>query len=1815
MIPMPKSLRAQGLTGALLGFLGLALVSSASAAGDGFLPNAGQTDVRVQYFGTSPLVDIYFTADSVVLDVKDSRSLDQARSDVDLTTEALSPPARDGQALYLTFPGARKDARIEVTEENPTRYSFFFGNDPGKWVSNQASFRTVTYRNLWDGVDLVFSLDQGRLSYRLVGQSPDARLEWQGADEVRTTPEGTELATAFGTFLDSGSSIVRQSDDPADDLEFAVRGAGALLWSTLIGGSGNDEGATLAIAPNGDVIMAGETSSIDFPGTPGAYHQEHYNSQDLFVSRFSAEGSTLVWSTYLGSSQYDYMTAITLDGSGNPIVGGRTQSSGYPTTAGAYDTSFNGYEDAVLTKLSSDGASLIFSTFLGGSGPESIFDLLPDANGDLVCAGYTGSADFPVTPGAYQTVFAGLPYDMTVSILSADGSTLLASTFIGGSGRDACRGVAIDASGDFFLAGFTFSADFPVTPGAFQTVKGTIDDAALVKISGDLSTVLWATFLGGNDSERALCLDLDSSGDPFLAGYTSSSDFPTSAGVIQEADSPSMDAFVAKFSNADGARQWSTYLGGSGGEEIVSLLVDASDNPVVTGWTSSPNFPVNNLGFDETHNGSDDIFVTQVAPDGSDVLWSTFLGGSGSDHGLELALDADDNPVVVGGSSSANFPVSAWAYDQTPNGGNDAILARFDTGDAHLALAVSDPEIGCGTATNATFTYNPDLTHSPAMRGYSVRILAPDGLTFAASDITVLSPMVGVNDTFQILENGPGDFTIDFTFLDQGAALEASADLFSIDFSGTAEGTASLDIASAQFRDLDNHLFDVDILDTVDVLVDCTAPEAPTMVAEPVFTAGTVNLVAWSDESASGAVAYNVQASDQSDFSSVLAESGFQGGLDHEFTGLTSGVTYFFRAIGRDANDQDSPASAAVSSTQDADAPVSSLAALPALVGTGFALGFTATDTLSGVASVEIFYNHEGGPFASAGTFATSPAAFTATEGDGSYGFYCVATDSVGNLEIKAATAEITTVVDTSAPEVPTLQPEPLFTAGEANTVASSDESGSGAVAYNFQVSQLPDFSEILAESGQVATLTHEFSGLADGTTYFFRAAAIDELGNQSTFSAAVSSTQDAAAPTSTASPLTGQNTLTFGVPFTAVDAGVGVATVELFASYEGGAFASFGTFGASPIAFSAGAGEGVYGFYTLAVDSLGNAEIPGGAAQVTCLVDVTAPESNLAALAPFQISGIFPVSASGTDNLAGVASYELFYSLDGGPWTSAGTSPDGSFSFIAPSDGAFGFYSLATDSLGNTEAAPFEADATTAVDTNGPTGTFAINAGVAATNDTTVTLDLTISGALEMRFSNDNLTFDEGWVPFATAHDWTLAGVPGTSTVYGEFRDQAGNLLQTSDAIEFDLTPAGPVTGLTLSHGHQTVSVSWQNPEDADLAQVEIWRGLQHDGTGDTVYPDYVGGVVPVAPASRADALASPDWELAGSIGGGAEAFADTVVTRGIYYYEVFTVDIAGNFSSPNGLLPATTNYILGDMAETFDGLVSVVDLTVLGATYGLADGEAGFNKHADVGPTQNFSASGIPQPDDFVNFEDLMISALNYNLPGKAGGPGAKAGGPVTLGWTRNADDSFTLSLLNAGTGLKGLNLEATLPEGVSATVSAGALCGAQDQPVFLRNIASHGLDAGCALLGTGVSFVGTGVLLTVTLSEGVEPGVLSPENLAIILRDQNNEALEFSFDLVSAADLPSSFVLGGNYPNPFNPSTRISFSLPRQEDVRLEIYGLDGRRVAVLVNEIMPAGAHQVTWTGLDQSGRQVASGVYFYRLRAGEYSDVKKMTLVK
>jgi hypothetical protein len=458
--------------------------------------------------------------------------------------------------------------------------------------------------------------------------------------------------------------------------------------------------------------------------------------------------------------------------------------------------------------------------------------------------------------------------------------------------------------------------------------------------------------------------------------------------------------------------------------------------------------------------------------------------------------------------------------------------------------------------------------------------------------------------------------------------------------------------------------------------------------------------------------------------------------------------------------------------------------------------------------------------------------------------------------------------------------------------------------------------------------------------------------------------------------------------------------------------------------------------------------------------------------------------------------------------------------------------------------------------------------------------------------------------------------GVVGLDILSYKLRDP-NNAFMFADLVgasfTVDCTAPDAVTNITADPGHNKVLVAWDHNGN-DTAVYEVYRGLTYYAAiGLSAYPEYddLPWVIPTRPSSRDVAAASGEWELAGTVLVGTTDFVDGgpfIGGRGVYYYEVFAVDAADNGSLAADANDRSTNYWLGDVwggdnvTPTPNGLVESFDINTLGAAFATTPIDGNYDGNCDVGPTDDWSGFGIPETDNVIDFEDLMIFAMNFGQvsPAKAQTP---AGGSVSLAWRSLGDGQWALEL--TGGDLKGLRVRADVPV---RGVSAGDLLGGAGE-TFLVNPGGT-LDLNLALLGSGRTFGGTGVLCVVSSDADLSEAGLNYE-----ARGAVNEELSVNSEAAGGAAVPATFQLRANYPNPFNPMTKISFALPAAHDVRLAVYSLDGRLVTTLLDEPRAAGDHEVTWTGRDAAGNPVASGQYLYRLEAGPYSQVRKMTLMK
>ena len=454
-------------------------------------------------------------------------------------------------------------------------------------------------------------------------------------------------------------------------------------YSSFLGGSGNESAQAVAVAPDGCIWVCGYTYSANFP-LINPIDSTLGGSQDAFVCKFSPDGSTCLFSTYLGGGADDLAMGIAVDDDGNVYICGRTDSADFPTL-NAFQPTRNGYwTDDFICKLNASG-TMIYSSYLGGTMFDYADDVAVDAAGCAYVAGRAWSTDFP-TVNAYQEENANSSgYNFTLTKVAADGASLVYSTYLGGTGGGheyPC--VAVTPGGIAYFGGSTTSTDYPVTANAYQPLHagpspGSWDGVVSI-FSADGSSLTYSTFLGGaEDIDQVTDLAIGDDGSITVVGITQSDDFPVK-NAIQPTISVQPDFFVSRFVPDTGPPpgydlDFSTYIGGWDWDYGEGVAVGADGSVVVVGITVSNNFPVSEA-FQPTRPGGYDCAVSKLSPDGSAFVYSTYLGGSGDEFGYRVALDAGGNAIVVGRTASSNFP-TVNPFQSTRGGGEDGFVTRL----------------------------------------------------------------------------------------------------------------------------------------------------------------------------------------------------------------------------------------------------------------------------------------------------------------------------------------------------------------------------------------------------------------------------------------------------------------------------------------------------------------------------------------------------------------------------------------------------------------------------------------------------------------------------------------------------------------------------------------------------------------------------------------------------------------------------------------------------------------------------------------------------------------------------------------------------------------------------------------------------------------------------------------------------------------------------------------------------------------------------------------------------------------------------------
>lgn len=685
-----------------------------------FEPNLGQGPADAKFISRGGGYTLYLTAGGPVIRTTSGGS--QASG-----SGAVAQSGGSRGDLTMRFGGGNSSPRIAGLETLGGRVNYFRGNDPSKWLRNVPTFARVQYQDVYPGIDVFWYGNQRELEFDVVvapgTDSGVVKLDVSGAGSVAIDSNGdVVLASAAGRMTMHKPAVYQEvaGDRRQIDAEYVLLSEHevgfriglydssrpliidpVMDYSTYIGGNGFDQAYNIAVDAAGNAYVVGVAFTNDFPTTPGAF-QTAPSGNDGFVTKLSPDGSTFVYSTYLSGANCQ---GVAVDSNGNAYVTGYAAIN-FPTTPGAFQTSLRGGFDAFVTKLSSDGSSLVYSTILGSSFDDFGYDIALDAGGNAYVTGNTsylapGPGDFP-TVNAFQPAYAGGTQDAFVTKVNATGSALVYSTYLGGGAilnatEDWGEGITVDAAGSAYVTGQTYSPDFPTTPGAYDRARAGLD-AFIVKFSPSGSSLVYSTFLGGNSRELGLDIAVDSSGNAYVTGSTESTDnpftseydgFPTTPGVVQPFGS--FDAFITKLNAQGSGLVYSTYLGGAADvERAWGIAIDKAGNAYVAGDTKSTDFPLVDAVQPWYGGGLSDAFAARLNATGTVLVYSTYLGGNLYDEARGIALSSDGvSAYVVGSSSSFDFPTTPQVAQPTNGGGiehhDDAIVVKISSGDAPAA--------------------------------------------------------------------------------------------------------------------------------------------------------------------------------------------------------------------------------------------------------------------------------------------------------------------------------------------------------------------------------------------------------------------------------------------------------------------------------------------------------------------------------------------------------------------------------------------------------------------------------------------------------------------------------------------------------------------------------------------------------------------------------------------------------------------------------------------------------------------------------------------------------------------------------------------------------------------------------------------------------------------------------------------------------------------------------------------------------------------------------------------------------------------------
>ena len=672
--------------------------------------NMGQWDERVKFRADAGGATIWFASDGIYYQFarRISSLGDPTRSAVTPGSSANRPPddfvtesdSLETMVVKATFVGANPAPNVSGGGLMNYKCNYFLGNDPAGWRTDVPNYRAITLEQVYPGIDLTYYGNERRLEYDFqVAAGADysrIQIDYQGATGLAIADDGSlRVTTAWGEIRELAPLVYQKAGadrrkisakyqlnadqsvgfrlGPEYDSSLPVLIDPVLVYSAFLGGSLNDAGRAIAVDLSGAVYVAGETYSGNFPTFNGSQTVLH-GYLSAFVTKLSSTGNDIIYSTYVGGSVSDAAAAIAVDSSGAVCITGFASSSDFPTV-NAYQVYFNGGPaDAFVTKLSSTGNSLVFSTYLGGSDWDYGRGIALDAFGAIYVTGATLSVDFP-TFKALQGSNQG-DYDAFVTKFNRTGGRLNYSTYLGGNGVDDAYGIAVDRFGSAYVTGRTLSPNFPNSDAYQESLHGWFLDAFVSRLTGAGDSLLFSTFLGGDRDDYGYAIAVDTSGAAYVTGRTLSSDFPT-LNAYQVTNHGDYDGFVTKLSGTGSSLVFSTYLGGAADDYGFGIALDASGAAYVTGRSFSSNFPSLNAYQGSYQGGLSDAFISKFAGATGNLVYSTYLGGANYDGSYGIVVDTSGALYVTGFTDSQDFASPGPCQGSSLHGAADVFVTKL----------------------------------------------------------------------------------------------------------------------------------------------------------------------------------------------------------------------------------------------------------------------------------------------------------------------------------------------------------------------------------------------------------------------------------------------------------------------------------------------------------------------------------------------------------------------------------------------------------------------------------------------------------------------------------------------------------------------------------------------------------------------------------------------------------------------------------------------------------------------------------------------------------------------------------------------------------------------------------------------------------------------------------------------------------------------------------------------------------------------------------------------------------------------------------